>query len=70
MANHTDDATLLNAGAMARRLGVKPFWLRAEAKAGKLPAVCAGDTYLFDPPTVERVLIERARAGEGEARDG
>jgi hypothetical protein len=52
---------LLNAGQMARRLGVKPRWLRAEAEADRLPAVPAGDTYLFDPATVERVLLKRAQ---------
>jgi hypothetical protein len=59
-----DDATrepLLNAGEMARLLGVKPKWLRAEAQAKRIPACSAGDTYLFDPSIVERVLRKRAR---------
>ena len=57
----TTQEPLLNAGAMARRLGVKPAWLRAEAAARRIPAVAAGDTYLFDPAAVEDVLLQRAR---------
>ena len=56
-----DRELLLNAGMMARRLGVKSNWLRAEAWAERIPAVPAGDTYLFNPTAVERVLLERAR---------
>ena len=58
---HIESEPLLNAGQMARRLGVKPRWLRAEAEAKRLPAVEAGDTYLFDPSTVEAVLMKRAQ---------
>jgi len=46
---------------MASRLGVKTAWLRSEAAAGRLPHVKAGNLYLFDPKTVERVLLERAQ---------
>ena len=49
-------------GPMSRYLGVKSTWLRAEAESGRLPSVPAGDTFLFNPPAVERVLIERASA--------
>ncbi len=52
---------LLTAGAMARRLRVRAGWLRAEAQAGGIPHVKAGEEYLFDPESVERVLLERAR---------
>ena len=48
-------------GILARKLKVKSSWLRAEAEAGRLPHVKAGDTILFDPITIERVLLERAR---------
>lgn len=57
---------LLTVSAMARRLGVKTTWLRDEAEAGRLPCVPAGETYLFDAVTVERVLLDRARGGEGQ----
>ena len=53
----------LNLSVMARILGVKPRWLREEASSGRVPAVAAGDTFLFDPDAVERVLLERARQG-------
>ena len=56
---------LLNAGEMARRLGVRPAWLRSEAAEGRLPGVPAGQTYLFDADIVERVLRDRARRTVG-----
>jgi hypothetical protein len=46
---------------MARRLRVPVSWLRAEAAAGRLPCVQAGDRFLFDGELVERLLLERAR---------
>ena len=52
---------LLPLSKMARELGVPKDWLRAEAEAKRLPAVRAGDgCFLFHPPTVERLLVERA----------
>lgn len=55
------DRKLFPLGLMARTLGVSPRWLRAEADAGRLPAVKAEGSYLFDPQAVERVLLERAQ---------
>lgn len=46
---------------MARLLGVTSRWLRAEAEAGRLPHLPAGNTILFDADLVERLLAERAR---------
>jgi len=58
-------------GPMARRLRVRSDWLRAEAEAGRLPAVKAGDTWLFDSNLIERLLLERARGGAaGDTTDG
>ena len=51
---------LLPLTKMARELGVPQDWLRQEAESGNLPSVLAGTAILFHPPTVERVLIERA----------
>ena len=59
---------LLLAGPMARRLRVPVRWLRAEAEAGRIPHVRAENVLLFDPGTVERVLIARAR-DDRETRD-
>ena len=56
----------ITATRMARRLGVRAAWLRSEADAGRLPHVRAGDRYLFDPATVERILLDRARGTDGE----
>lgn len=49
---------------MARRLGVTTSWLRAEAAAGRLPCVRAGEQFLFAVDAVERVLLERAQQGQ------
>lgn len=50
---------------MARRLGLRPEWLRSAAEDGHIPAVKIGKGWLFDAAAVESVLIERARkAGE------
>ena len=57
-ATHT---TLLPLRSMARRLGVPLTWLRAEAAAGRIPALSAGKTYLCDAAAVEAALLERAR---------
>ena len=60
---------LLVLGSMARRLGVEPRWLRAEAEAGRLPHVKAGRTLLFNPDIVEGLLIERASSrGQTDGR--
>jgi hypothetical protein len=52
---------LLPVGATARRLRVPVKWLREEAEAGRVPHLKAGKALLFDPETVERVLLERAK---------
>lgn len=55
---------------MARRLRVPLRWLKAEADAGRIPHVRAEKAYLFDPDSVERVLLDRARAPEQQAMNG
>lgn len=55
---------------MARRAFVPVAWLRAEAEAGRIPHLQAGKKLLFDPKTVERVLLERAQETEQEAESG
>mgnify|MGYP000448156388 CR=1 FL=1 len=52
---------ILTARSLARRYGVDPKWLIAEAHAGRLPGVRSGRTFLFDPEAVERTLHERAQ---------
>ena len=46
---------------MARRLRVTMKWLRAEAEEGRIPHLRAGRILLFDPETVERLLLKRAQ---------
>jgi hypothetical protein len=45
--------------ATAARIGVPSAWLRAEAKAGRVPHLPAGRELLFDVDQVARVLRER-----------
>ncbi len=60
------DTRLTPLSQLARRLRVPVRWLRAEAEAGRLPAVRAEKQFLFDAETVERLLLERA-TGDGRA---
>ncbi len=53
--------TLLPIGTMARRLRVPLAWLRDEADSGRIPHLKAGKAYLFDPSTVEAILVERSK---------
>ncbi|MEE9212442.1 MAG: hypothetical protein V3U29_07285 [Phycisphaeraceae bacterium] len=59
----TSSPLLLPVGPMARRLRVPVKWLREETEAGRIPHLKAGRLLLFDPGTVERVLLRRARNG-------
>jgi excisionase family DNA binding protein len=59
---------VLTVNRMARRLGVTARWLRAEAEAGRVPCLRAGNRYLFNPLAVEQALAQRA--AEGGVRAG
>ena len=54
-------------GVMARRLHVPPKWLRQEAEAGRIPALQAGDRFVFRPDIVARIVAERAAVPHQEA---
>jgi hypothetical protein len=60
METTTDTPQLYPLGAMARRLHVTTTWLRAEADAGHIPHLRAGDRLLFVPHVVIGILAERA----------
>lgn len=53
---------------MAHRLRVTAKWLRAEAEAGRIPHLRADRALLFDPETVQRILLEHARDVAGATR--
>ncbi len=44
----------------ATRLGVPAAWLRAEARAGRVPHLRIGRRMLFNLAAVESVLLDRA----------
>ena len=60
---------LLSLPALARALRVTQGWLRAEAEAGRIPALPAGKgRYLFSRVAVETALTQRAAGAQGAAR--
>ena len=60
-----DDKIFIPLHALSRRLGLSAAWLKAEAEAGRIPSLRANRRLMFSPDEVERILIERAKAGEG-----
>jgi hypothetical protein len=57
-----DDAALLDAKAMAKRLNVPESWLREHARRGRIPCVYVGRYMRFDPAAVLRTLDEEKAA--------
>ena len=56
---------LVGATELGKALGIHPAWLRAEAKAGRLPAVRTGRRFRFDPEEVIEALKRQATEGQG-----
>ena len=54
---------------MAKRAKVPPRFLKAEAEAGRVPALKAGAKFLFNPQAVLKVLSERAANSQGRSQD-
>ena len=52
---------LLPLNIVARRLRLPVRWLQAEAEAGRVPCLRAGNAFLCDPEAIEAALLERAR---------
>jgi len=61
---------LMPLGALSRRLGIPATWLRLEAQSGRIPHLQAGRSLLFDYPTVEQLLRERAQQRPDSAKEG
>lgn len=57
---NTAPAPLVSVVGLAHRLGLPAHWLRAEANAGRIPALRAGRRLLFSVAAVERALLDRA----------
>ncbi len=68
MIRDMENRTPIPLNILARKLRVSVGWLRSEAMAGRIPHLAAGRQILVDPPSVERVLAERAAAIPQEAR--
>lgn len=52
-------ADLVDAKAIAARIGRRVEWVRAEAKAERIPAIQVGDYWRFDPDEIDRWLARR-----------
>jgi excisionase family DNA binding protein len=57
------DRELLSLPMLARHLRVTQGWLRHEAEAGRIPAILAGNRFLFSRSAVEAALLKRASKG-------
>ena len=54
------DSSLVRVIGLSRRLNLPAAWLKAEAKAGRIPCLRAGRHLLFNPSAVTRTLASRA----------
>ena len=55
------ETRLLPLNRVARYLRLPIRWLQAEAEAGRVPCLRAGNAILCDPVAIEAALLERAR---------
>jgi hypothetical protein len=60
MIEHKQITTL---PGLARQLNLPIEWIKAEAKAGRIPCLHVGRKYLFNIDAVLHVLAERAAKG-------
>jgi len=65
-----DAKTFIPLHALSQRLGLPAAWIRAEARAGRIPHLRAGRRLMFNPDAVESILIDRARQQAGEDTAG
>ena len=56
-----DAKTFIDVYELARRTGLPIAWLRCEARSNRIPHIKVGRRRMFNPDTVEQVLIERAQ---------
>jgi hypothetical protein len=54
----------------ATRLGVPAAWLKAQAKAGRVPHLAAGRRILFNVALVQQALLSRASKHDRRDREG
>jgi len=49
---------------LSHELNLPAAWLRAEARAGRIPSLKVGRRLVFDPQLVMRVLFARSRSAK------
>lgn len=69
MLSGMDNLNLLTVIALARKLGLSATWLKAEARAGRIPSLKIGRHLRFNADAVQRALLARA-AGEDWGSEG
>lgn len=57
--NYTRNHDIVPLPNMARMLRVGPEWLKQQAEEGSVPAIQAGDVWLFNPEATKAVLADR-----------
>jgi len=68
MIDEIEEKRIVPLGVMARLVHVPTKWLRSEAEAGRVPALRAGNRYVFRLDIVSRIIADRAaQASTGEA---
>jgi hypothetical protein len=63
-------ADLLPLRRMAARLGVPSKWLREHAERGSIPALQAGNRWLFRPDVVGPIVAKMAEGNAVPSKDG
>jgi len=60
VSNHAGEIDLLPLNQMANSLGVPSRWLREQAEVGNVPALRAGNRWLFAPEVTRAAVREMA----------
>ena len=67
---NSHDAAFVPIRRAASALGVPLAWLKREAEAGRVPAVCAGRRWFIHLDRAHAQLAERAATGAESAEGG
>lgn len=64
-ARKLDHTSFVPITTLAYRTGLSASWLKAEARAGRIPSLRMGRRRMFNIDAVEAAILERARASDG-----
>ncbi len=63
-ARKLDHTSFVPITTLAYRTGLSVSWLKAEARAGRIPFLRMGRRWMFNISAVEVAILERARASD------